>query len=144
MRQLNRVPPELPVTAMVTHSIVAPLSTHWRRATCEEFNCQAYALGWSLATAGLPAKDVELAKRSGRKFTVVQDENGVDVLDFEAGQPCFRVSEHRVRVEREELFIRRNGDWRGNPDGARATPLVFSGPDAWHDSLGTTLDACRG
>lgn len=143
-RPLNRIMPQLPVTAMVTHAIVAPLATHWRPATCEEVDCAHYLNGWGLRTAGVPAADVALAKQSGRKFVVTPDEHGFDVLTFEAGQPCFRASQHRIRIEREELFVKRPGDWRANPDGLGAKPLVFSGADAWHDSLGTTLDACQG
>lgn len=142
-RPLNRIQPTAPVTAMRTHAIFAPLETHWRKATCEEFGCLAYHQGWALDTAGLTEQQIELAKKSGRHFTAVSGENGADVLVFGPGQQCFRVSEHRVRIERPELFIARNGDWRGNPDPPGTKPLVFSSADAWHDSLGTQLDRVR-
>lgn len=143
-RPLNRVTPSLPVNKMVTHAIVAPLTTHWRKASCEEVGCLDFHNGWGLNTAGISDNAVWLAKTSGRTFTVEYDDNGAEVLLFESGQPCFRASEHRIRIDREELFILRNGDWRGNPDGAGAWPLVFSGADAWKDSLSTTLDRCQG
>ena len=138
-RPLNRIQPTAPVDQMRTHAIFAPLETHWRKASCEEVGCLAFHMGWTLDTVGLPEKDVELAKRSGRVYTIVPGEHG-DVLAFGPGQSCFRVSEHRIRIERPEIFVARNGDWRGNPDGNQAKPVIFSGADAWRDSLGTTLD----
>lgn len=129
-----------PVNRMVTHAILAPMETHWKKATCEEYGCLPFHHGWSVNTAGMSAHLVHRAKKSGRKFIIEHDAAGSEVLIFEPGQPCFRVSEHRVRIQRPEFFVRRNGDWRGNPDGPHATPMVFSGADSWHDSVGTTLD----
>jgi hypothetical protein len=143
-RPLNRPDPVLPVTKMVTHAILQPLSTHWRPATCAEIQCEHYTSGWGLNTAGLPEQTIALAKNAGRKFIVEHDENGAEVLLFEAGQSCFRAAEHRKLVDREPLFVSRSGDWRGNPDGPSARPRVFSGAEAWKDSIGTTLDRCQG
>jgi hypothetical protein len=144
IRPLNRIDPALPVTAMMTHAIVAPLTTHWRKATCEEVGCLDHRNGWGLNTAGLDDSQIWTAKNSGRRFIVEHDSDGAEVLMFESGQPCFRESEHRIRRDREELFIARSGDWRGNPDGTHVKPLVFSGADSWKDSLNTNLDRCRG
>jgi hypothetical protein len=142
-RPLFRPDPLLPVTQMVTHAIVAPLVTHWRKATCEEIGCLHFHHGWAFHTAGMSPKLLAAAKTSGRQYRVERHESG-ETWVFEPGQPCFRASEHRIRLDREELFIRRSGDWRGNPDGRGTKPLIFSGADAWKDSLGTTLDHCRG
>jgi len=142
-RQLNRVMPELPVTAMRTFAIVAPTTTHFRPATCQEVDCPAFQYGWTLATAGQPAVLVHAAKNSGRAFIAVRDETtGAEQLIFESGQPCFKASTHRVRVDRPEIFLSRNGDWRGNPDGAGAKPLIHSSADAWADEMQTTLERC--
>lgn len=142
-RPLNRWPVELPVTKMVTHTILAPLTTHWRKATCEEVGCLDFHHGWGLDTAGLTEGQIGAAKKSGRRYHVEHDANGAKRLLFEAGQPCFRASEHRIRLDREELFLQRPGDWRGNPE-PHAKPLVFSGAESWRDSLHTTLERCRG
>lgn len=141
-RPLNRPTPILPVTQMVTHAIVAPLATHWRKATCAEVGCLQHHHGWALNTAGLSAGQVTLAKASGRRYRVEQDAAGADILIFEPGQSCFKASEHRIRLEREEIFVQRPGDWRGNP-AAGSKPLIFSGADSWLDSLGTALDKIR-
>lgn len=36
---MNRIPPQLPAHAMRTYAVDAPLSTHWRPATCDEVGC---------------------------------------------------------------------------------------------------------
>lgn len=143
-RPINRVMPVLPVTKMVTHAILAPTGSHWRKATCAEIECEHHAKGWGLNTAGLTEEQLWAAKHSGRRFAVTHDEQGAEVLLFEPGQECFRAGQHRVRIEREPWFVRRSGDWRGNPDGPKAEPLVFSGADAWRDSVHTFLDRCTG
>lgn len=135
-----RIMPEIGNQHMITHAVFAPVGTHWRKATCEEVGCLAHHNGWSLDTTGVPADLVELAKRSGRRYAATRDEEtGAEVLHFEAGQPCFKASEHRMRLDREEIFIRRAGDWRGNPNPGDK-PQVFSGPDAFTDSLHTNLE----
>lgn len=40
---------------------------------------------------------------------------GERALRFEPGQPCFRAAAHRVRVDRQEIYVVRGGDWRANP-----------------------------
>jgi hypothetical protein len=37
---------------------------------------------------------------------------GETYLVFEAGQECFQSGYHRTRLDREEFFIVRHGDWR--------------------------------
>lgn len=142
-RPLNRPTPLLPVGNMVTHAILQPVQTHWRKATCVEVDCDHYLNGWGMDAGSVPAKAIALAKRSGRRYRSIFSESGVEQLIFEAGQPCFKASEHRALLDREPVFIRRSGDWRGNPDG-NVKPLVFSGADSWKDSIGTTLDRCQG
>lgn len=142
-RPLNRPVPKISVENMMTHAIFAPLGTHWRKATCEETGCLDYRNGWGLDITSAGPVAADAAKRSGRRYRSMRAENGDEHLIFEAGQPCFKASEHRVRVDRPELFVCRSGDWRGNPDG-NVAPLVFSGADAWKDSLGTALDRCQG
>lgn len=136
-RPLNRIAPRLPVTAMQTHAILSPIRTHFRPATCVEVECRHYEHGWTLRTAGLAADMVAAARHSGRHYTETADEHGAPVLHFAAGQPCFRASEHRVRLDREPVYLKRNGDWRGDPDGLSAAPVRLSGPDAFADSLHT-------
>lgn len=143
-RPLNRPDPLLPVTKMVTHAILQPLLTHWRSATCAEVDCAHYLNGWGVAKRHVDDRLLAAIKQAGYRFSTIEIEEGQDHLWFEAGQPCFKAGDHRLPVGRDPLFVARSGDWRGNPDGANAKPLVFSGADAWKDSIGTTLDRCQG
>lgn len=140
MRPLNRPAPTLPAENMVTHQIVAPLSTHFRRATCEEVDCAAWRHGWLLPLTGLDEQDRHLARTSGRRFTVCEVD-GQEALQFEAGQSCFKASTHRVSLEREPVFLVQDGDYRGNP--RRTQPLVLPSADAWKNHLGEHLDTIR-
>lgn len=115
-RPINRPAPRLPVQAMQTFSINAPLSTHWRPATCEEVDCEAYLNGWKSviddSTAqGVLQRDFIRAK-SERRFTESRNEAGLLVFDFPAEQPCFARANHRVRLDRQERFLIQGGDFR--------------------------------
>jgi len=133
---LFRPKPELPAGQMRTHHILAPAATHWRKATCEEVGCLAYQHGWSLALTGLDEDDIWQARNAGRSYREETGDAG-PMLVFEPGQPCFRTSTHRIRIDRPEIFLVREGDWRGNP--RKIEPTTFSGADAWADSLHTNL-----
>lgn len=46
MRPLTRVTPRLPPQSVKTYQVTAPVSTHWRPATCAEVDCAAWRHGW--------------------------------------------------------------------------------------------------
>lgn len=107
-----------PAHTMRTFQIDQPLNTHYRRATCQEVDCTAYASGWVM---GFDLTDPEKAAaarwirdKSGRTFAATLPPGRV-VLTFPAGQTCF--ARHRVPLEREPFYIVRGGDFRGNPTG---------------------------
>ena len=135
--RLNRVTPRLPVGAVQSYELRAPLGTHWRAATCEEAGCQAYRAGWRTSVD----ERLELGQRqahyirtmSGRRYTEERDENGLTLFTFEPGQSCFRAAEHRVPLDREPVYLKRDGDWRGNPTGRR---IVLPSAEAWRDDFG--------
>jgi hypothetical protein len=139
-----RVPPALPVQAMKTYTISAPLSTHWHPVTCAEADCDAYVHGWRSfidESAELGQRQAHYIRReSGRRFTEVRNEHGITEFTFEAGQTCFYSADHRARSERPERYIVRGGDWRGNPTGERR---VHSGPDPWLDDFQTHQERIR-
>lgn len=126
-----RIEPNLPVTAYQSFTIAAPLSTHWRKATCAETACPHYLGGWRVRVESLPPDLLHAARTSGRRFTVLPVAEGETWLVFEAGQPCFQASEHRVRAGRPERFIERPGDWRGTTGAVREHVR----PDDWVDSF---------
>lgn len=132
--------PRLPVTAVKTYQIVAPVRTHHRKATCAEVNCQHYLHGWRTI---LPANDTDMltiARRSGRRCVETRLPEGLIEFAFEAGQPCFRTSQHMVRIDKPELFVVRGGDWRGNPRGEFRT---HTGPDQWLDDFANHQDRLK-
>jgi hypothetical protein len=131
---MNRIQPQMGAAAYKTYSIVAPLSSHHRPATCVETDCPDYLNGWRVRVEGLDAALLHAAKTSGRKYTAVQIAVGETWLHFEAGQPCFRAGEHRVRLDRPELFLVRDGDHRGNPRGTKTR--MHQRPELWVEDFG--------
>lgn len=117
-----RIQPSTPVTAMKTYALRAPLGTHFRKATCEEYGCPDYLGGFR---ATLDERDPDqkfradyIRKESGRGFTEEHDEHGRTVFTFHPGQMCFHAADHHVRIqEQPTLCLVRDGDWRGNPTG---------------------------
>lgn len=129
-----RIVPKLPAHLVKTFQVVSPPATHWRPATCEEVECEQYRHGWRVRVEGLTEADVHTATHCGRVFTVQHVAEGETWLVFRAGQPCFRASQHKVRVDRPELYFVRDGDWRGNPRGTR--PRQHTRPDHWVEEFG--------
>lgn len=109
---LNRIPPNLPAGAYQTFAIKAPVSTHFRPATCAEVECPNYLHGWRVRVEALTPELLHTAKTSGRRYVEQPIAQGETWLVFEAGQPCFRASQHRARLDRPELYLVRGGDWR--------------------------------
>ncbi len=109
--------------AFKTYEIIAPLSTHYRPASCLEVGCRAYENGWQTRLLpGTPEHSMVLSLKGKYVYTgPVRQEDGTDVFTFAPGQPCFRTAQHRVSVEREPFYVVRGGDARGNPRGERAS-----------------------
>lgn len=135
----QRLPPALPVTAMKSYTILAPLSTHYRAATCEEVACPNITHGFRVVVdeqTDLGQRQAHyLRKLSGRAFTETR-EAGLTVFTFAPGQRCF--TEHRVRRDRPERYFTRAGDWRGNPTGQR--PYEHTRPEYWVEDFAENQD----
>lgn len=116
-RPLNRITPIGPVQGYRTFQVIAPLSTHWRKATCAEVACPQYLNGWRVRVEALEPQMLHTARTSGRKYSELRVADGESWLVFEAGQACFRATEHRKLLDRQEIYIARDGDYRGNPTG---------------------------
>ncbi len=117
MQHMNRIAPQGSVRDYKTYQVVSPISTHWERATCQQVDCPDYLNGWRVKIEGLPPEMVHAARTTGRKFSELEISANEHWLVFEAGQPCFRASEHRRLLDKQEIFIVRDGDYRGNPTG---------------------------
>lgn len=114
----QRIAPRMGPGAYRTFEVRSPLSTHFRDASCAEVECQHHLSGWT-STIDLATEQGrtwgKAIKASGRRFTYTQVRNLV-TCHFSAGQQCFQAP-HKVRVGRPELYVVRDGDWRGNPSG---------------------------
>lgn len=139
-RPPNRVPPKGPSHAYQTHSVQTPLSTHHRKATCAEVDCQAFLNGWSLHKEVLTEQDLHVARNSGRRFREVEIGPGVTHLVYEAGQPCFAAHTHTVRLDRQEFFFVGRGDWR---TFSTRHATQFKRPEDFIDHFATELDKLR-
>jgi hypothetical protein len=126
-------PPEL----YRTFAISAPLSSHWRDATCAEVECTSSAQGFTVTCDLRTELGLRQARyirdHSGRSWTHEVLGSGVMIrFSFPAGQRCF--AQHRVPLEREPIFVVRNGDHRGvgrGPAGKR----VFDRPEHWVETF---------
>ena len=137
-RPINRIAPKMPAAAYKTYSIAAPLSTHYRPATCSEVDCPRYLNGWRVRVEGLPPELLHAAKTSGRRYRELHVVEGETWLVFEAGQACFLAGEHRKRLDRPELYVVRDGDWRGNPRGTQARR--HARPEHWVEDFAEHQD----
>lgn len=132
-----RLPPALAAHEYVTYAVASPVETHTRPASCVEVDCTAYGFGWRTTldvSTELGARQAQYIRlHSGRKFTTSAGESeNLVVFTFPAFQQCF--AEHRVTLDRPAFFVRRDGDWRGNPRGTQ--PLRMSA-DNWVDDFAT-------
>jgi hypothetical protein len=114
----QRIAPKMNPQAYRTFEVRSPLATHFRNATCAEVECQNHLAGWTSTIDMSTQQGVNWGKaihRSGRKYTLTQ-KGTVFTFRFEPGQECFQ-SPHKVPIGRPELYVVRDGDWRGNPSG---------------------------
>ena len=136
MQRMNRIPPQGRVQDYKTYQIVSPVSTHRRPATCAEVECPNYLKGWKLRIEGLPPEMVHAARTTGRKFTELDVTENEHWLVFEAGQPCFRAAEHTTLLDKQEIYIARDGDFRGNPTG---NVRKHTRPEFWLEDMQENL-----
>lgn len=121
-----------------TYQIVAPISTHFRPATCEEVDCDAYRHGWKTLVPSNSDQALYIRSgASGRRFIEVNDSCdetiGMTEFIFEAGQRCFGASKHVVPLERDPIFnVRENGLTRRH-----------TRPELWTEDFAGHLDKVR-
>jgi hypothetical protein len=129
---VNRITPGLPVGAMQSYEIHVPLETHWRRGTCREVDCAHYLAGWETVLDEGDGDEMTahranyIRKRAGRSFREYRDNAGLTHFAFEPGQECFRSHQHRVRIDRPEIYDVVQGDWRARLSEPRVLP-----PHGW-------------
>lgn len=131
----NRLPPE----ALKTYAINAPLSTHFRPATCAEAGCPAYLHGWRTIVDTRSdlgqGQAYYIRKELGHRFTEIRMPTGLTEFTFEPGQRCFKSDSHRIRLERPEIYVVRDGDARGNP--RRTAARIHGSAADWQEDFAT-------
>ena len=121
-----RLQPQGPVGAYQTFS-VRSRPDRAVRTVCERVGCVAWREGWESSIDESTDLGVAQAQyirtQSGRTFREMRTADGLTVFRFESGQRCF--AEHKTMPE---LFLVRDGDFRGNPTGRKR---VHSRPEDW-------------
>lgn len=139
-RPVNRAEPRIGAENMQTFAIRQPKSTHFRKATCEEVECQMYAKGWKMVIdlqTPLGQKQAGYIKhQSGRQYQVAEQKDGLVTLVFAPNQPCFQ--DHQVRTELPEIYLVKGGDFRGNPRGTKTR--VHSKAEHWVEEFAENQD----
>ena len=107
-----------------TYSARAPLRTHWRAASCSEYECDDFVHGFVLTV------DIgtELGQRQAyyvrhdrsRRMHEQRLSDRIIKFVYGPGNDCFRFGEHKIPVGRPPFLLVAEGDWRGNP---RGTPV---------------------
>lgn len=125
-----------------TYQVTAPQSTHWRQATCEEVRCVHGEKGWKTVideSSSLGQMQAHyIRKESGRKFTEERQADGLTAFTFASGQPCFK--RHKTKIDRQENFLVRGGDARGNPLGHVRR---HTRPELWVEDFSEHQDRLR-
>lgn len=123
-----------------TFQVTSPISTHTRAGSCEEAKCANYLNGWRMKldlTTKLGSMQASYIKHeSGRKFKILSQRDGLVELEFSANQPCFQ--QHRVPLDRPEIYRVKGGDKRGNPTGALTR--VHKKPEFWVEEFAENQD----
>lgn len=152
MRELNRVPVSGNPGDYKSYSLKLPKATHYRPGVCGEVNvqcvqtdalgnficsewhCSRHAHGWKtmvdVSTQLGQRQEKYIETQAGRSYTRAQAGTLITYV-FAAGQQCF--SQHQVALEREPIFIVRDGDYRGNPSGRK---MQHANGQDWIDDFG--------
>jgi hypothetical protein len=139
-REPKRIKPQLGAENFQTFQVTSPISTHTRRGTCEEAECQAYKNGWRMKIdlqTELGQKQAHYIKyNSGRSFKKIGFQDGLVTLEFSPNQECF--AEHRIRIDRPEVYRVKGGDYRGNP--LKIPTRVHKRPEYWVEEFAENQD----
>lgn len=148
---MNHTSPLSP-NQMKTYGVSSPQSTHTRAASCDEVDCPQRARGWVtvvdestelgqrqahyIRTACRPVS-AQLAAQGMRRYVETKTDKGWTEFRFAAGQRCF--AQHRVPLDRPELYVARRGNLHQPVGRARQ----YDRADQWVDDFATELDGVR-
>jgi hypothetical protein len=117
-----------------SYTMKAPVRTHWRPATCEEYECDDFLCGFVTTvdlTSDLGQRQYHyLSHDRERSYHIQRLSMELVKFIYGPGNRCFRSDEHRVPVGRPPRLLVVGGDWRGNP---RREILVHTRVEDWVD-----------
>lgn len=133
----GRIQPRLGPEYYKTYSWTAPLGSHWRQATCLEYECEDFQTGFVLSidtSTDLGQKQYFYVTHDrDRSYTMQRVAPDLYKFVYKPGNECFKRGEHRVPIGRPPFYLVHEGDWRGNP---RGTPtLRHRRPEDWIDQF---------
>lgn len=136
-QRIIRPEPKMPTHLYKSYVVKSPISTHFRLATCEEVECNAYTNGWTYRKADLDESLLHIVTHAGKSFReATLNATGDVFLVFEPGQECFQASTHRMTLDRPEFYFAGRGDWRSFSHRKAQQFNV----DDWVDSFANHLD----
>jgi hypothetical protein len=116
---LRRVDPLMPAQFYKTYSVKAPLETHWRKATCEEVDCDGYRFGFVTTVdigTDLGQKQYDfLTHDKKRSYSMQNVGDRLFKFVYAPGNICMNYADHRAPIGKPPLLLVVGGDWRGNP-----------------------------
>jgi hypothetical protein len=135
--KVTRYAPSAGAEHFKTYSWSAPRQTHWRKATCEEYECDGYVYGF--------VTTVDLSTDLGQKQYefITHDKTrgwhmervGTTLVKFYCGpgNRCVNWDKHRVPIGRLPFLLVAGGDFRGNPH--RIPTIRHRSYDDWTDDF---------
>lgn len=133
-----------------SYEISRPLSTHWRKATCEQIECPGWTQGYEVVVderTDLGQRQAaylrdQLPIRSGRPVAKqYQDDMLMTHFVFAPGTECMRAGEHRTSNDRPPNFLKLIGD---RQHGVSGVLVRHSGADSFVDDMSTHLEKISG
>jgi hypothetical protein len=144
---VTRIAPKAGPDKYKTYGMSMPLKTHWRAATCEEVDCEAWRNGWVTTvdlSTDLGKKQYDLITHDReRRYTMQRVSLTLVKFVYGPGFPCFARSQHRTPLPRPARYIVAHGDWRGYLE----RPRVHQRAEDWvedfalhHDQIRTAIE----
>jgi hypothetical protein len=132
-----QIAPKADPRAYVTFRAVAPVSSHWARVSCAEYQCSDYRNGFFIdvdtsSELGQAQYDYLSKRDKKRKGTMQRITWTVVRFTYPPGSVPFDGNghEHYKPIGRPPYYLVHDGDWRGNPTGFRR---FFERPEDWID-----------
>jgi hypothetical protein len=116
---LNRPTPLFGPEYYKSYTMAAPVRTHWRPASCEEYECEQFQRGFVTTvdvSTDLGQKQFHyLSHDRSRLYHMQRVSLTVFKFVYGPGNNCFNQQEHFIPIGRPPHLLVVGGDWRGNP-----------------------------